>query len=199
MKFIYLREEGILKYFICNIPENSNEACFTFPNDIKNISSNAFQNSKVKLIALNETINTIEKSAFENCSELELVYCEDNQDNEGKQCEQNNSVNLYSIENIKLPEKNETLTIQANAFKNCEKLTTVIFPKITKKLIIEKNAFSGCESLRTIVLLADDNVEICFTENPFEDCPEYLTFICRKKSDIAKFARENEFRSIYVD
>lgn len=199
MKIVYIRKADIFEYFICNMLENQNEEYSCFPEDIKIISSNAFQNSKVKIIKLGKNIETIEKSAFEDCSELELVYYEDNQNNEGKQGERNNNDNLNSIENIELTEKDKTLTIQANAFKNCTKLTTVIFPKIKEKIIIEKNAFVGCESLRTVVLITDDNAKICFTENPFEDCPEYLTFICRKKSDIAKFARENEFRSICVD
>lgn len=190
MKTVYKGKNDTFEYFICNIQENQNEEYSCFPEDIKIISSNAFQNSKVKIIKLGKNIETIEKSAFENCSELELVYCAKTKEDDSKKDS--------PIENIEILDSSD-FTIQANAFKNCEKLTTVIFPKITKKLIIEKNAFVGCESLRTVVLLTDDNAKICFTENPFEDCPEYLTFICRKKSDIAKFARENEFRSIYVD
>ena len=115
-----------------------------------------------------------------------------------------------NINGINLKEIESDFTVQKDAFKNCSKLETVILPEIkktefkrkgskkvdeAKKLIIEKDAFSGCESLRTVVALCD---EIDFTENPFTDCPDYLTFVCRKNSKIDRFARENDYRSIYV-
>ena len=87
-------------------------------------------------------------------------------------------------------------TIQTNAFKGCSSLTTLVLPQISGTLTIEKDAFSGCEKLRAVVAVCG-NVD--FTGNPFSGCPAHLTFVCKKDSDVARFARENGYRSVYVD
>ena len=95
----------------------------------------------------------------------------------------------------------DNLTIQTNAFKGCSQLTTLILPEIGGTLTIEKDAFSGCEKLRAVVAVCG-NAD--FTENPFSGCPAHLTFVCKKDSDkknfeVARFARENGYRSVYAD
>lgn len=86
--------------------------------------------------------------------------------------------------------------IQANVFKGYGKLTTLALPKAKGTLTIEKDAFRDCGALRTAVALCD---KIDFTGNPFADAPEHLTFVCKKDSCVARFARENGYRSVYVD
>lgn len=197
MSIIYKTKDSAVEYFICKFVENES---ITISPEI-GIKENSFIHSSLSSINIKSALTKIEKSAFENCNELLNFVCgEIAQD---KVDENINGINLKEIES--------DFTVQKDAFKNCSKLETVILPEIkkvefkrkgskkvdeAKKLIIEKDAFSGCESLRTVVALCD---EIDFTENPFADCPEYLTFVCRKNSKIDRFARENDYRSIYVE
>ncbi len=105
------------------------------------------------------------------------------------------------LKNIKPAPAGGNFTIQANAFKECAKLATLVLPELKgkdsdNKLVIEKDAFCGCGALRTVVALCD---KAEFTGNPFASSPEHLTFVCKKDSDVARFARENGYRSVYVE
>lgn len=151
--------------------------------------------NNIKNIVLDEKLECIERNAFDNCENLEMVYFE-----------KNSHVNFTDKSDVKIftaitsnndteNSPSNTLTIQFEAFKDCKNLTSVILPE-NKDIIIEKNAFAGCELLRTVVATGD---EINFCDNLFLDCPSYLTIICKKNSKIARYARENGFRSIYVD
>lgn len=197
MSIIYKTKDSAVEYFICKFVENES-IIFSSETEIR---ENSFSHSSLNSINIKYSLIKIEKSAFENCNELlNFIYGEIAQDKVDE-----------NIKGINLTEIESDFIIQKDAFKNCLKLETVILPKIkksesktkvskklyeTKKLIIEKDAFSGCESLRTVVALCD---EIDFTENPFASCSDYLTFICRKNSKIDRFARENDYRSIYVE
>lgn len=192
-KNIFLVRDKKLEYFICTFTEDDANK-MSYLKNVEVISSCAFKNMKdsLSIVCVADELKTIEKSAFENCEELYYFFC-------GK-VDFGSDLKLTdcSIKHISQTENfAENFTIQSNAFKNCSELTTVILPTISNpsKLIIEKDAFSGCENLRTVVAICD---EIDFTENPFEDCPSGLTFICRKDSQIARFARENGYRSINV-
>lgn len=194
MSEIYKARDSVIEYFICKFDENES-ITISSGTEIE-IKEKAFIHSSLSSINIKSKLTKIEKSAFENCNELLNFVC-------GEIGQDKASGN---IKGISLTEIESDFTIQKDAFKNCSKLETVILPKIEKsdsekvdekkKLIIEKDAFSGCESLRTVIALYD---EIDFTENPFADCPEYLTFVCRKNSKIDRFVRENGYRSIYVE
>ena len=110
---------------------------------------------------------------------------------ENKEIE-NNQENSESNKDMEI--KKENFIIQTSAFSGCENLHTVVFPKCSK-LVIEKSAFENCSSLRTVVAFVD---EISFTENPFEECPKELIFVCSKDSEIERFARENGYGIIYA-
>lgn len=185
MSIIYKTKDNAIEYFICKFVENES---ITISSGTE-IKENSFAHSSLSSINIKSALTKIEKSAFKNCNELLNFVC-------GSLEETQNQTNTSSnINGINLTEIKSDFIIQKDAFKNCSKLETVILPQ-SKKMIIEKDAFSGCESLRTVVALCD---EIDFTENPFADCPEYLTFVCRKNSKIDRFARENDYRSIYVE
>lgn len=179
MKNVYLQKYNNLKYFICCYDENQ---ILKISSGLQIIPSSAFKDSKIKNIQFEDKVKVIKQSAFENCSELENLII-------GRNIEENKETDES---NFVIEEVNANFTIQKDAFKNSSKLQTLVLPKC-KKLVIEKNAFSGCETLRTVIALCK---EIDFTENPFEDCSESLTFICKKKSKLERFARENGFRSI---
>ncbi len=181
MSEIYLVKTNCIEHFICKFDENES---ITISSGTE-IKENSFAHSSLSSINIKSKLTKIEKSAFENCNELLNFVC-------GEIIQNKVSGN---IKGISLTEIESDFTIQKDAFKNCSKLETVILPQC-KELIIEKDTFSGCESLRTVVALCD---EIDFTGNPFADCPDYLTFICCKDSKVEKFARENGYRSIYVE
>lgn len=219
MKAVYVEEDSILKYFIFGMNEKNDEIDseeYRFEN-IEIIKNKAFQSPwNVKRVFFDEKLKTIEKEAFKDCSELEVFCC-------GKFCDQQKEkiVNLKVNELLKKQNSDfssdrfsETHTdgtntsqdkedekilkgefvVQSFAFSDCENLHTVVFP-ICSKLTIEKSAFKNCSSLRTIVAFAE---AISFTENPFEDCPKELTFVCEtENTQIARFASENGYRGIY--
>lgn len=220
MKAVYVKEDSILKYFIFGMNEKNDEINseeYQFEN-IEIIKSKAFQNPwNVKRVLFDEKLKTIEKESFKDCSELEVFCCgqvSDLQKNEivnlkinelvtemkmekssgqpeNKEIE-NNQENSESNKDMEI--KKENFIIQTSAFSGCENLHTVVFPKCSK-LTIEKSAFANCSSLRTVVAFVD---EISFTENPFEECPKELIFVCSKDSEIERFARENGYGIIYA-
>lgn len=216
MKAVYIKENAKVDYFIFGMNEVNDEIDseeYRFEN-IEIIKNKAFQSPwNVKRVFFDEKLKTIEKEAFKDCSELEVFCC-------GKFCDQqkekivNLKVNELIIEQELESESNQAaeadnnkknagnqtdvvlkkydFNVQTAAFSGCESLHTVVFPKCSK-LIIEKSSFENCSSLRTIVAFAD---KISFTENPFEECPKELTFVCSKDSEIERFARENGYRFV---
>ena len=186
MKPVYVEKDKNLEYFICSFPENNEKETVCIDgsfNDV--ISKNAFSNSNIRFVHIKNKLYCIFQSTFENCECLEVVLFEESDDSS-----ENKESTPPEIKGIKLKSVSGDFTVQTNAFKNCCSLNTVIFPNCDT-LTIEKNAFSDCEALRTVVAFADN---IDFTENPFADCPEYLTFVCKKGSAVEKFARENGYR-----
>ena len=193
MPAVYIKENNALKYFLfaMNTNKENNEECYF--KDIETIKSDAFKNVKnLERIYFNEKLQKIEKNAFKDNISLEVFSC----CNIEKFKESNNeNLELTDIIADKTAdEQNKNFTVEAFSFSGCENLTTVVFPKCSK-LTIEKFAFENCSSLRTIVVLAK---EISFTDNPFEDCPSDLVFICKKNSTVERFARENGYGIVYV-
>ena len=164
------------------------------------ISESALANSDAENILFSSCSKSIGKSAFENCDKLKtVIFGELGEDEVFKVKKGKKEIETSILKNVKLASAaDDNLTIQTNAFKGCSSLTTLILPKVNgnKTLTIEKDAFSGCEKLRAVVAICDEAV---FTENPFSGCPAHLTFVCEKGSDVARFARENGYRSVYVD
>ena len=161
---------------------------------VTEISPKAFLNAVgVKKVFFDGNLKTIKKEAFKDCEELEVFCCEEESDEETNQ-----------IKGVKIAGSgSENFIIETLAFSKCKNLHTVILPNC-KELVIEKDAFSGCSSLRTVVCFSKS---VVITGNPFEDCPETLTFVGGKipenkpgedkSGGLEKFARENGYR--YVD
>ncbi len=190
MKKICVKENGSLKYFVISISEDEEREIICL-NDITGIERSVFANSAIRFVQFTNPVSCIGQSAFENCGELDAVFfCYFEENELGDSC----------IRGIKLTEVSENFTIQKDAFKGCGVLDTVILPKIKSgtKVVIEKDAFAGCDSLRTVVLVTEEGSDISFTENPFADCSEHLTFVCKKDSAVERFARENGYRSVYA-
>ena len=144
-------------------------------NLINDIAAKSFSNdSTLQRIILPKTTMTIEQSAFDNCSELQIVE-------------------LDSEDDFVL-----TL-IQYQAFKNCSKLHTVLLKtneyKDNQMIEIEAEAFSGCYNLRTMQISGEANI----SDSAFEGCDkDKLCFVCKKNSSVEKYAREHGYRYVNV-
>ena len=183
---IYLEKTENIEFFISSFRDETDFVVF---DSITAISESAFANSDVENIQLKGKFSSIGKSAFENCDKLKTVIF-------GELVEKDKQA-ASPLKNVKLASAvADNLTIQTNAFKGCSSLTTLILPQINGTLTIEKDAFSGCEKLRSVVA---DCGNADFTGNPFSGCPARLTFVCKKNSKVDRFARENDYRSVYAN
>lgn len=207
MKSIYIEKNNSMEYFIDRF--KSDDFAEIDGND--SIAKSAFAHSDVEkvLIKGKGRPKNIGEKAFEGCKLLTTVIFDelekDKQEKDDNQTDDKQTptgnyetkIGKHTIKNVKLASVSGDYTIQANAFKDCTKLTTLVLPKvdIRHKLLIEKDAFSGCGALRTVVAICN---KADFTGNPFADSPEHLTFICTENSGVARFARENGYRSVYV-
>lgn len=214
MNAVYVEDvEETLKYFVFGLKQDGDECEEYHFKGIKTIAERAFCSPwNVKRVFFDESLTTIKKEAFKECSELEVFCCGNklSEDSRNEDVQENFNLNelVFSLkvtesqdserQNTVSKQKSEKFStefnVQASAFANCENLHTIVFPKCNT-LKIEKNAFSGCESLRTVVAFSEN---IDFTENPFEGCPRELVFVCSKDSAVERFARENGYRSVYV-
>ena len=189
MKGIYLMKNNNMDFFIGSLDEKALVEIDDIT-AIAAISKSAFANSDAENILLSSCSTGIGKSAFENCDKLKtVIFGEIENSIIGDESDS-------TLKNASPASVRGDFTIQTNAFKGCSSLTTLILPEISGTLTIEKDAFSSCEKLRSVVAICDEAV---FTGNPFSGCPARLTFVCDKDSKVARFARENGYRSVYVD
>ncbi|MDE6705104.1 MAG: leucine-rich repeat domain-containing protein [Treponemataceae bacterium] len=187
MKGIYLEKNNSMEHFISNF--NADE--FTEIDSNAAIAKSAFAHSDVeKILFKGKDCSEIGESAFEGCESLATVIFGEVGTDE--------TIERSVLKNLKLAAATGDYVIQANAFNGCGSLTTLVLPEVKgkHKLVIENDAFCACGSLRTVVALCDT---IDFTGNPFANEAEHLTFICKENSGVARFARENGYRSVYVD
>lgn len=190
---LFIQNGNKLSHFISTLDENES----VHFNGITTICENAFTSSNdVKSIFFDENLKCINKSAFEDSESLKFFAVEklqnqklQNQKHKKQKIQKNE---IYNLKEVTVSLNSDSFTIQTLAFSGCKNLQTVILPSC-KTLTIEKDAFSGYESLRTFVCECD---KISFTENPFEECPENLTFIVKQNSKLERFARENGYRFI---
>lgn len=188
-KSICLEKNNTVAYFIGNYKEDD----FIVIYGNAAIAKSAFAYSNIEKILFKGCSPNIGERAFENCESLTTVIFGE-LENDGTAADKEQAL----IKNLKLASADGDYVIQTNAFKGCGKLTTLVLPSPkdgNSKLVIEKDAFFGCGALRTVVAIYG---EINVTGNPFADSPEHLTFVCKKDSGVARFARENGYRSVYV-
>ena len=192
MKGIYLEKNNNMEFFIGSLDEKA----LVEIDAITAISESALANSDVENIQFSSCSTSIDKSAFEDCDKLKtVIFGELGGYEVFKVKKEDKKIETSPLKNVK-PASAADFTIQTNAFKGCSSLTTLILPQINGTLTIEKDAFSGCEKLRAVVA---DCGNADFIGNPFSGCPEHLTFVCKKNSKVDRFARENDYRSVYVD
>ncbi|MCI6913233.1 MAG: leucine-rich repeat domain-containing protein [Treponema succinifaciens] len=174
-KFVFSENNKKLKLYIrkfdSEVKENhaGNKIDLTAYKKLKTIAESTFANeSDISEIELPSNLRTIEKEAFKNCRFLKVVQFEGN--------------------------KKSKLTIQFNAFKDCEKLDSVIFgtDNSLKKLTIEKGAFEGCTSLRAVYL---NSSECKISDGAFSGA-ENIILAVKNGSNVERYARENGIRYV---
>ena len=185
MKSIYLEKNNSMDYFIGSFKADD----FAEIDGTAAIAKSAFAHSDVEKILFKGCPKNIGEKAFEGCESLTTVIF--------GELGKDEAIEQSVLKNLTLASTTGDFTIQANAFKDCAKLATLVLPKLDDKhkLVIEKDAFCGCRALRTVVAICD---KADFTGNPFANSPEHLTFVCKENSEMARFARENGYRSVYV-
>lgn len=127
----------------------------------ENIKSNCFKNTTgIEMVCINSNSTIeIEESAFENSSDLKTIVI-------GKTLEKKtqnlrNDVVIdskeqwctTSLRTINKQKGLNNVTIQSNAFKNCNSLDCIHIK--AENVIIESNAFSQCYNLRIVVIESD--------------------------------------------
>ncbi len=111
------------------------------------ISSNAFENAEIASVIISDSIKSIDKAAFSNCTNLTNVVIPNSITSISESAFEGCS-NLTSVE---IPDS--VTSIEAKAFKGCSSLTRFIFTDRVTSIGIE--AFFGCTNLQTIVLSAN--------------------------------------------
>ncbi len=170
-----IRKDEKIVYYI-ELPTEKEINTDKKENQVKVIGTNSFSNSNIEEYKC-KGVEKIGKQAFADCESLKFFIEEEIEEN---------TDSTFDLETT-------TLIIEEESFLNCSELRTVIF-SCGKKIIIKKDAFKGCSSLRTVKL---DFMDAYICGNPFEDCPEFLTFICKIDSDIERFAIEHGYRVVY--
>ena len=188
MKPVYVKKtKAELTQFVCILDDDNEKlsAEVKFDNDIKKVAPKAFMNaSGIHKVFFGDKLKTIKTESFKDCENLKVFCCGEVKDKFD-----------FPIAGVQIPylgTRKSKFTIESFAFSKCKNLNTVILPDCDE-LVIEKDAFDGCSSLRTVVCFAE---KIDFTGNPFESCPDTLTFVGKKKSLLERFARENGYRFI---
>lgn len=196
----------ILQYFLCSIDKD--EKLFSCTQN--EIAENAFKNDKTLNIFEDEIKDIkniiINKSAFENCTELKAVlYFVNNNSNNEDSSSKDNIINIkdllsengvIDIKNL-LPVKNISISIQYHAFKDCENLHTIVLPKFSS-ISIEKEAFENCKNIRSVVLVENKKSNVSISDEAFSNCTD-ITFICKKNGKVARYAREHNFRIVSIN
>lgn len=202
---VILTKNEILQYFLCSIDKD--EKVFSCTQN--EIAENTFKNDKTLNIFRDDikdnTDIIINKSAFENCTELKAVlyFVNNNLGNKDSSSE-DNIINIKDLvsENDVSAIKNllqvNNISIQYHAFKDCENLHTIVLPEFSS-ISIEKEAFENCKNIRSVVLVENDEKSNVFiSDEAFSNCVD-ITFICKKDGKVARYAREHNFRIVSIN
>lgn len=107
------------------------------------IDKSAFKHSSVKIMTLPKSLQKLGESAFENCTDLEIVVF----DNNLESIEERTFYGCTKLNNVYFPEGVKVL--KKDSFYGCEKLNNVRFPNSLKR--IKKHAFMGCPLVNVVL------------------------------------------------
>lgn len=127
-----------------------------------NVTISFFSSVGVEEINMNNLAVTLERDAFENCSDLKEIK---NWSNAKVEADESGDKYLYfsgceKIESIILP--NDVNSVKGYSFEQCTNLKSITIPNSVTK--IENNAFATCDKLTTINI---DNTQGAITGAPW--------------------------------
>lgn len=127
-----------------------------------NVTISFFSSVGVEEINMNNLAVTLERDAFENCSDLKEIK---NWSNVKVEADESGDKYLYfsgceKIESIILP--NDVNSVKGYSFEQCTNLKSITIPNSVTK--IENNAFATCDKLTTINI---DNTQGAITGAPW--------------------------------
>ena len=145
------------------------------PADIKYIGEESFKDSDVKSVEMPDTVDTIFRNAFEDCSELKSVKL-------SKQLKRIGAYAFESCGNLKTISSGDALKyIGEGAFFGCESLKELDVSK-SGKIIIGDYAFEDCLNLEKLTLPV--NAEL--GNDILEGCDNLKTIVCDNEDICAK-------------
>lgn len=197
MEKIYINEKKILtKYY-----PDKNETIIRIPDGVCSIGTQFLHSYEdgVKEIIIPPSVTEIQKYAFYNCKDLEVITFEDNtiiEDiGEGafKGCEKLQEIQLpsiktiskfmfeycFSLKNITIP--NSVIKIETSAFEKCRSLEEIILPVSVKR--VAYCAFYQCDSLTKVTVNGYDNTnnsDLIIEGKAFIGCKNLKTIIFPK-------------------
>lgn len=125
-------------------PSAREEQTYVFPSTTRRVGATAFKEAQLYSVVMNEGLEEIKESGFENCSNLQAVNMPNSLTKIGafafNKCSNVESI-IISTGLTELPE---------NAFGHCTKLDNVTIPDNIGK--IGTATFSNCKNLKTITL-----------------------------------------------
>lgn len=150
------------------------------PEGIRTVSRNTAWKD-LKVVAIPEGVETIEKEAFMFCTNLERVYLPSTL----KEIQESAFSWCTKLEEIHIPDG--VVQLGAGTFSNCSMLTKVTIGEGVKKL--PAKLFEGCSELREVHLPASVKAIL---RDSFDRSAHQLVFRAPKKSWAVKWALENK-------
>lgn len=146
------------------------------------IKAGCFKNTiEIEIVSINsDSTLEIEESAFENSSDLKTIVIE--------KSEQNTSGDESSDQEETT--KTSKVTIQSNAFKNCNSLDCIHIK--AEHVTIESKVFSQCYNLRVVVI---ESANVSLREDSFES--SYNLCIIGKSNTLKDYCNKNNI--VYVE
>ena len=161
-----------------------------------NIKTNCFKNTTgFEMVCINsESSLVIEEFAFENSSDLKTIVIDISLEIKNKKSKNDDVIDLKQQwcslpSSINKQACINNLTLQSNAFKNCNSLDCIHIK--AEKVTIETNAFSQCYNIRVVVI---ESNEIHIRKEAFEQSNTLC--IIGKSKTLEQFCSKNNIEYV---
>jgi hypothetical protein len=146
---LYLSDDGVLynknKTILEKHPAGKTDVLFTIPNDIKSISSYAFENCvNLNGVIIPDSVTNIGEHAFKNCTGLTGVNIPNSVKNIGTGVFED----CTGLTDVTMP--NGIISIESAVFSGCRSLTDITIPDSVT--IINNLSFARCTSLTNVII-----------------------------------------------
>ena len=154
-------------------------------NDVKIIKKGAFYNSGIVELTIPKSVETIEKSAFEENKMMTSINFQSEESNL-KEIQMRAFKNCFSLTSVIIPDSVQI--VGAKAFEGCQKMQTIIFGSSVSE--IGQHALMKCKSLKTITV-KEENVN-------FKHDEEKIAIIDKITKALIHFAVSSEKKEYVI-